>query len=45
MSNYTLIYTNSKLKYTLMDPMYGLIWDSLTIKPRYNPKHKEIKIT
>jgi hypothetical protein len=25
-----------------MGPLYGLIWDPLTIKPKYNPKHKEI---
>jgi hypothetical protein len=33
------------LNITLMDPLYGLIQGSLTIKPKYNPKHKEIKIT
>ena len=28
-----------------MGLLCGLIWGSLTIKPKYNSKHKEIKIT
>jgi hypothetical protein len=28
-----------------MDLLCELIWGTLVIKPKYNPKHKEIKIT
>jgi len=28
-----------------MGLLCGLTWDPLTIKPKYNPRHKEIKIT
>jgi hypothetical protein len=34
MFGYAFIYTDSRLKQTLMDPLYGLIWCLLTIKPK-----------
>jgi hypothetical protein len=34
MSGYAFIYTDSALKQTLMNPVCGLIWGPLTIKPK-----------
>ena len=34
MSGYAFIYTDSRLKQTLMDPLCGLIWCPLRIKPK-----------
>jgi hypothetical protein len=34
MSGYAFIYTDSRLKQTLMDPLCGLIWCTLRIKPK-----------
>jgi hypothetical protein len=34
MSSYAFIYTDSRLKQTLINPLCGLIWGPLTIKPK-----------
>jgi hypothetical protein len=34
MSGYVFIYTDSRLKQTLVKPLYGLIWGPLIIKPK-----------
>jgi hypothetical protein len=34
MFGYAFIYIDSRLKQTLMNPLCGLIWDPLTIKPK-----------
>jgi hypothetical protein len=34
MSGYAFIYTDSRLKQTLMDILCGIIWCPLTIKPK-----------
>ena len=34
MSGYAFIYTDSRRKETLMNPLYGLIYGPLTIKPK-----------